>query len=97
MSISLGAILPTTLPRGHKEKKKPTAKDVHFKRMRWGFFGLVAGAFAAYLAVVWRGVEIQWVEADSADGEEDGKDEEMRQEKETQKSMDTDDTIIHSL
>lgn len=60
MSISLRELFPT-LPKGRNVKKR-SAEDVHFERMRWAFFGLVGGAFAAYLAIVTRGLEIKWVE-----------------------------------
>jgi len=88
MSISLGDLLPS-LPKGQM-KKPPSAEDVHFRRMRWGFLGLVAGAFAAYLAVVARDLEIKWVEVEErgseAGGNEDGKaDMEMKEETEPQK------------
>jgi hypothetical protein len=89
-SISIRDFLPI-LPKGHKTKKPPSAEDVHFQRMRWGFLGLVAGAFAAYLAVVTKDLEVQWVEVEEekADtgGEKDGEgDEEMKQEKEPEKA-----------
>jgi hypothetical protein len=61
-SLSLGDLLPT-LPKGHKVKKPQSAEDVHSTRMRWAFLGLVAGAFAAYLAVV-KDLEIKWVEVE---------------------------------
>jgi len=88
MSISLGDLLPT-LPKGHKTKKPPSSEDVHFRRMRWGFLGLVAGAFAAYLAVVARGLEVKWVEVEERGsdpgGDGDGKvDEETKIQKENE-------------
>jgi sorting and assembly machinery component 37 len=90
MSMSLGDLLPS-LPKEHKTKKPPSAEDVHFRRMRWGFLGLVAGAFAAYLAVVARGLEVKWVEVEERDsdagGDEDGKvGEETKEEVESQKA-----------
>jgi sorting and assembly machinery component 37 len=89
MSMSIGDFLPM-LPKGRGTKKPPNSEDVQFKRIRWGFFGLVAGAFAAYLAVVTRNLEIKWVEVEEGNahvgGEEDGEgDEEVKQEKEPQK------------
>ena len=72
MSMSVGDFLPT-LPTGRKMQNTPSAEDVHFRRMRWGFFGLVAGAFATYLAVVTRDLEIKWVDVE--DGDSDAGDE----------------------
>lgn len=71
---SLRALLPTC-PKKPKSKKAPSPEDVHFSRMRWAFFGLVGGAFAAYFGVVSRDIEIRWVTADDEEGiDEEGGD-----------------------
>jgi len=67
---SVRALLPTW-PSQSKLKKASSPEDVHFSRMRWVFFGLVSGAFAAYFAVVSRNLEIRWVDKDDEEGVEE--------------------------
>jgi sorting and assembly machinery component 37 len=65
-SASFIGDLPT-LRKGRMTKKAPSAEDVRFERMRWAFFGLVGGAFAAYLAVVAKDVKIEIEDEESVE------------------------------
>lgn len=48
---SLLDILPSW-PKGSAPPNTESPEDIHYKRMRWGFFGLLIGSLATYFAIV---------------------------------------------
>jgi hypothetical protein len=48
---SLLDILPSW-PKGLAPRNADSPEDIHYKRMRWGFFGLLIGSLATYFAIV---------------------------------------------
>lgn len=78
-TFSFRALLPS-LPTTTRHVLKK-AEDVHFQRMRWAFFSLAAGTFAAYLAVVTKDLEIKVVRLDEGAGDSgDQEEEEVKSE-----------------
>ncbi|KAF9526998.1 hypothetical protein CPB83DRAFT_908009 [Crepidotus variabilis] len=63
-SFSLGLLLPSWPNRSATTRKPLDPEDIQFNRMRWAFFGLAAGAFATYIAIVFKDVEIKIVRAE---------------------------------
>lgn len=59
MSSSLWDLVPSW-PKSVKKELSP--EDIKDARLRWGFFGLVLGSFAAYFVVVVPKY-VQWVPA----------------------------------
>jgi len=72
---SLLDILPSW-PKGSASRNPDSPEDIHYKRMRWGFFGLLIGSFATYFAIVgpqykiaFRVVEMESPGAEGRNGE----------------------------
>ncbi|PFH54213.1 hypothetical protein AMATHDRAFT_135934 [Amanita thiersii Skay4041] len=68
-------LLPS-LPVSSKNHTR-SADEKRYDRIRWSFFGLVAGCMATYLAIVGRNVEIKIVTIDNSKGQSE---EEMEEE-----------------
>lgn len=54
-----------------------TEDEILYSKLRWSFFGLVAGCMATYIAIVGRGVKIRIVRADDVGDEEEEIEEKM--------------------
>jgi len=50
LNFSWSSLIPW--PPVTKKQAEKSSEDVHYDRMRWGFYGLAIGSVAAYLAVV---------------------------------------------
>jgi sorting and assembly machinery component 37 len=61
-------ILPSMPWFGKRSVK--TEDEIRYSKLRWGFFGLVAGCMATYIAIVGRGVKIRIVRAGDVGDEE---------------------------
>jgi hypothetical protein len=65
-------MVPSWPPKTVKRELSP--EDIKDARLRWGFFGLVLGSFAAYLVVVLPKY-VEWIPAKEHNGEGDVKSE----------------------
>ncbi|KAF8163460.1 outer mitochondrial membrane transport complex protein-domain-containing protein [Crassisporium funariophilum] len=68
-SGSFWALLPSW-PKHHQVKKPKSPEDLHYDRMRWGFFGLALGTIGAYIAIVGSQYELVWPGEEHHHGEE---------------------------